>query len=635
MKLNNFLFLFFFLGISLNYVHAQEQAIKESNYLFPIRPGQQNYLSGTMGELRSSHFHAGLDIKTGGVEGLPVYAAADGYISRIAVSSGGYGNALYIQHPNGTTTVYAHLQKFKDEIADFVRQEQYKKESFEIDLFPEKDKFKVKKGEQIALSGNSGSSGGPHLHFEIRDANHNLLDPLTYNFEEIKDDIAPTIQKVAFRTLDKNSRINNQFGRFEFNVVKYGNGYALTEPVTAYGRIGMEIMAFDKVNGSRNKTGIKCIEVFLDDSQVFYQNINTFSFGDSKNIYVHTNYNQKVSTGNTFSKLYVDNGNSLQFYKTDNNKGYLIIKDSLDHHVKVSLWDSYNNTSSLSISLKGERPKNRVKSKSSPFSGKSGFSLDQNILLAYAKTKDNSKNHANIFANGKKYEIMPDYHINDHAVYLWNLHAALPDSIDMCGQKEYFDFKTKIPSNEEFSFFNDFLELNFHSTSLFDTLILKVNKIIEKEEKEVFEVCEKNVPLKAPISITLKPSLDYLNKAQAAVYAIDDKGKTSFEGGVWSGNKISFRTRNLGKFTIIADTVAPQINAISLKPDKASFKITDEQAGVQSYTATLDGNWLLMHYDRKNDLIWSETKDGQPLKGDFKLIVTDNAGNEKEFTHKF
>lgn len=634
MKLNKILLLFFIAVFNQHFANAQEKTIKEPYYLFPIRPGEQNFLSGTMGELRSSHFHAGLDIKTGGVEGMPVYAAADGYISRIAVSAGGYGNALYIQHPNGHTTVYAHLQKFKDEIASYVRNEQYRKESFEVDLYPEKDKFRVKKGEQIALSGNSGSSGGPHLHFEIRDSNQNLLDPLTYHFKEIKDNIPPVVQKIAFRTLDKNSRINNQFGRFEFDVVKYGDAYVITEPVSAYGRIGMEIMAHDKINGSENKTGIKCIEVTFNDNQVFYQNISKFSFGDSKNIFIHTNYNHKVNTGRTFSKLYVDHGNSLQFYKTNNNRGYLIIKDSLEHKLKVSLWDSYNNSSSLNITLKGERPKNLVKVKKTDFTNASGYSVDQNILIAYARTTG-SGNLASIYANGKKYEIMPDYQVNDYAVYLWNLNAALPDSIDMCGYKEHFNFKSKIPSNQEFNFFNDFLELNFAQNSLFDTLILKVNKIVEKELKEIFEVSDKSIPLRSAVSITLKPELEYQNKGKAAVYYIDDKGNTSFEGGVWTGNKISFRTRNLGKFTIIADTVAPLIKAINLQADKAIFKITDDQSGISSYKATLDGKWLLMNYDRKNDLIWSETSDGKPLKGNFKLVITDNAGNEKEFTHHF
>ena len=135
-------------------------------------------LSGTFGELRTNHFHAGLDIKTQKVEGHKVVSSADGYVSRINVSLWGYGNALYVTHPNGYTTVYGHLQKFSPEIDAYVRKKQYKKESFSIRLYPKPGELIVKKGALIALSGNSGSSGGPHLHYEISDVKSNILNPM-------------------------------------------------------------------------------------------------------------------------------------------------------------------------------------------------------------------------------------------------------------------------------------------------------------------------------------------------------------------------------------------------------------------------------------------------------------------------
>ena len=170
---------------------------QENPYMFPIKPGQQNYLSGTMGELRGAHFHGGIDIKTGGATGLKIYAAADGYISRIKVDGGGYGNALYIAHPQlGTTTVYGHLKKFNKEISEFVLNEQYKRKRFAIDLYPENDQFQVKKGDIMAFSGNSGGSAGPHLHFEIRDQYQRPTNPLNNQIAEIRDNISPTVQKI-------------------------------------------------------------------------------------------------------------------------------------------------------------------------------------------------------------------------------------------------------------------------------------------------------------------------------------------------------------------------------------------------------------------------------------------------------
>ncbi|MDX5346044.1 MAG: M23 family metallopeptidase, partial [Hymenobacteraceae bacterium] len=185
-------------------------------FKFPIKPGQQNYLSGTMGEIRSNHFHGGIDVKTDQKIGLPVYAAADGYVSRIKMSSYGYGNIIYLTHPNGKITTYAHLSEYAPALADYVLKKQYEQETFDIELFPEKNKFAFKKGDVIAYSGNTGGSGGPHLHFEIRDTEDNLYNPLQYRFSEIKDSTPPTVSAFALKTMSIDARVNGKFGWIEF-----------------------------------------------------------------------------------------------------------------------------------------------------------------------------------------------------------------------------------------------------------------------------------------------------------------------------------------------------------------------------------------------------------------------------------
>ncbi len=189
--------------------------IEKGYYLFPIRPGHQNFLAGNMSEIRTNHFHSGLDIKTEGRQGLPVYAAADGYVQRIKVSSFGYGNVLYLKHSNGQITVYAHLKDFAPEIAQYMWQKmaEAKQNSLEVNLDP--GILKVEKGDIIAYSGNTGSSGGPHLHFEIRDSLERALDPLKFGFSEIKDSTPPIIADVALTPLEYNSRMNGKFERTE------------------------------------------------------------------------------------------------------------------------------------------------------------------------------------------------------------------------------------------------------------------------------------------------------------------------------------------------------------------------------------------------------------------------------------
>ncbi|NJM94750.1 MAG: M23 family metallopeptidase, partial [Cytophagales bacterium] len=164
---------------------AQYPTTPKDYYQFPLSPGEQAFLSGTMGELRSTHFHAGIDIKTKGIEGLKVYAAADGYISRIKITTGGYGHAIYLRHTNGTTSVYAHLRDFREDIQRKVLSTQYEEKSYEVDFYPLEADFPVKRGDLIGWSGNTGSSHGPHLHFEIRDLNQQVLNPLKFHFPNV------------------------------------------------------------------------------------------------------------------------------------------------------------------------------------------------------------------------------------------------------------------------------------------------------------------------------------------------------------------------------------------------------------------------------------------------------------------
>ena len=404
----------------LLFLHGFHGFAQETPYYFPLRHGQQNYLAGTMGELRSSHFHGGIDIKTSGVTGLPVYAAADGYISRIKVSGVGYGNALYIAHPQlGTTTVYGHLKKYMPEIAALVRQEQYRRKTFEVELFPEKNQFKVKKGEQIAFSGNSGGSTGPHLHFEIRDGYQRPLNPLDQHFKEIKDNIPPTIQGIALKTLNIDSRVDGQFGVFHFNPVRSGQNYKITKPIEASGEIGILLHGYDRLNGVSNRNGIPHITVKLDGEEILKTDIIQIPFAKNREIFDYYNYRIKQASGATYQKLYIDDGNDLKIYPVAINRGKIEIADTLTHHVEITLADAYKNTTVLNFVLKGEKPGPKV------VSGARDFHPDQNkvqgnTLMFMGHREANNGYFARVFANRMEYELSTSYYVNDYAVYLWD-----------------------------------------------------------------------------------------------------------------------------------------------------------------------------------------------------------------------
>lgn len=218
------------------------------------------FLSGNFGEIRSNHFHAGLDMKTESVEGKNIYAVADGYISRIKIGHGGYGKTLYITHPNGYTSVYAHLQSYEGEIGEYVLKAQYKKESYEIELFPGKNALLITKGDVIALSGNSGGSGGPHLHFELRETDTETpVNPLLFGFD-IKDDIKPTIKKIGIYPVPGKGSANGSDNP-KLIELSGGNGVYKLGTLKMSGQIAMGLEVLDKLNGSSNRCGVYSIEL--------------------------------------------------------------------------------------------------------------------------------------------------------------------------------------------------------------------------------------------------------------------------------------------------------------------------------------------------------------------------------------
>lgn len=625
-------FIIGFLFLSCN-LFGQPAQTNKSDYLFPIRPGQLNYLSGSMGELRSNHFHAGIDIKTGGVEGSPVYAVADGFVSRIKVSAGGYGNALYLRHPDGKTSVYAHLRNYNHAIASYVRQRQYENKTFEIELFPGKEELPVKRGQQLGLSGNSGSSGGPHLHFEIRDENQDVLNPLHYGFKEVKDDIPPSVDAIAFLPLNMNSRVNHQFLRREYSPVRKGSTYTLNEPVTAYGSIGVQILAYDRLNGATNKNGVSCIDMTVNGEEVYYQNIEKFSFDETRNILAHFDYKKSVETGRRYQKLYIDDGNELSFYRRGGTNGRLSIESGKEYSVTIHLYDSYHNHSQINFVIRGSEPLVQLTSASNDPAGLVRFEAIGNLLKITGKALTGDEG-IEVFSNRMIYDIKPAYRVNDIGVYFWNMHSGLPDSIKTLTGTIYTGYQAMIPSGAAFTYYNEAMDIETPQGALFDTLLLSVKKT-ESAGREYFHIGDKTIPLKRHIYVTLKPSLDYGQKKKTGVYSVDDRGSMSYYGGEWKGDQIRFGLRDFGVFTLLADTIPPTISTSKVNANEISFYIDDKHSGIKTFRLEVNGDWVLMNYDYKTKLIWSEKLDpSKPFSGEVVLKVSDHTGNESVYKSK-
>ncbi|MEC3908595.1 M23 family metallopeptidase [Tamlana sp. 2201CG12-4] len=334
-------------------------------------------LSGTFAELRSNHFHSGLDIKTQHRTGLRVKASADGFVSRIKVSHYGYGKALYITHPNGYTTVYAHLRKFSPEIEAYIKTLQYKKESYEVEVFPSAETLPVKKDSLIAYSGNSGGSGGPHLHFEIRDKAERPINPMLFGMD-IKDNTPPVIQSIYAYPLDENSFINKSNTKQKLTLIPSKNGDYNTKSIEAIGAIGFGIETIDRQDLAANSNGVYNIQTFINGNRSFELDFKRFSFDETKHINALIDYEHYISKKKRIQKLFKKN-NPLSILKPNLDNGFIKIEDSTYSVYKIRVADYKNNESWVTIHIKGSNKTTGLKKekKTTPYFIKA----DQNINL--------------------------------------------------------------------------------------------------------------------------------------------------------------------------------------------------------------------------------------------------------------
>lgn len=311
-------------------------------------------LSASFGELRPNHFHAGIDLKTEQRCGLPVFAVADGYVSRIKIAQFGYGNCLYLTHPSlGITTVYAHLDAFNDTLTAWLEEYQYAEKTFQLDVqFPD-TLFPVKQGQLVAISGNTGSSGGPHVHFEVRNEEGTLAtEPLAYF--PLADSVKPKFRKIGVRPLDDASMIHGNCGFFSQKVWSEAPAKYTTTPVEAWGKVGLEFMAFDYMNGQNNYYGLKRLEVYVDSVPYFTYQMDQFLFDHDKAINAFIDYEQWVLSREVYMCAYMPQYQPLSLFWS-NKKGVVEINQERDYKVTALAFDYAGNKTEVSFVIRGKK----------------------------------------------------------------------------------------------------------------------------------------------------------------------------------------------------------------------------------------------------------------------------------------
>ena len=583
-------------------------------YLFPIKPNRQNFLSGNMGELRPGHFHAGLDIKTEGVIGMPVYATADGYIYRVRVSPRGYGKALYLQHDDGTKSLYGHLEKFDEAIEAYALERHYQLEKNEIDVYPPKNKFKFNKGDIIAYGGNTGSSAGPHLHFEIRQPNDAVLNPLKFDFDEIRDNIAPVASRVALVTRGENSRLNGTFGRIELPLYRSGRVYRNNTTIKAHGTIGVEFQGVDRANMTSNTYGISKVVMEVNGRELYRHEIDLIPFEVTRMIHLFANYKVWQEKNRRFQRCYKVDGNRLPFYEDSPSNGFFVVPDSGLYQLNIHLYDTYENHSIITLQIEGAPLKTVPAYPAAKHDNKTTIEN----LYSFAGDAPTSA----FYLKGQSIEKEADYQYNGQYHFLWDLRLGLPDSVENDSQMIKTNFVSTFMPYASTTFFHKDYIINVPKGAISDTLYLTLNK-----EDNIYHFGSEGIPLFRSVDLTLTPDQEFQDRSYK-IYRLNSRNRPSFVGGEWHGNSINFSTRSFGKFLLLQDERKPSLRVLRRDSNKIVCRIDDGLSGIKDYRASIDGEWLLMLYDYRRNLIWSKRKNPNvPLKGSFRLEITDNAGN--------
>jgi len=549
------------------------------------------YLAGSFGELRYNHFHSGIDFKTQRKTGLPIKASANGHVSRIKVSPYGFGKTLYMEHPNGFTTVYAHLERFNEEITKLVRRVQEKQEAYDVQLYPNRKRLQFQKGDLIAYSGNSGSSTGPHLHFEIREtASEKPLNPLFFGFD-IQDTRDPNIKGIKLYPKGPNSLIYVKFDDqnrkstlanqepIHLDVKGSGNNYELekVQTIKAKGKVGVGVEVYDYHNGSSNQMGIYQLKLFKNGERYYQYSVDEFAFANTRYLNAHIDFAEKVRSGRKYQRCFRLPGNQIPLYNLK-NEGYINIAQARNT-IKIKASDVHGNVSKLKF------PIERLSDESS---------------IAMSKMQ----------------------------------------------QKQKGPVDRMIPYNRAVSYNKKGIRLNFPDHAFYDTIAFRLQ--VERDQQDAYSPVYKIHDYYTPVHRYYSVSIDgtgvpdqYHSKAYIA---FEDKyGQVDAEGGNWTNGFLKTKVRKFGKSYIKVDTLAPEVIFVNSKNAKTltdeeelSVIIRDEESSIQDYAPTINGQWVLMEYDAKNDLIVFKNAD-QLEKGNhqLKVKVEDEVGNQTIKTFPF
>jgi hypothetical protein len=533
------------------------------------------YLSGNFAELRKNHFHTGLDIKTEQREGLRVLAADQGYVSRIKVSPVGYGYSLYLDHPSGYTTVYAHLQSYSKVIDDWVKRKQYSLKSFSIDETLLPNEIPVAVGDFIGLSGNSGGSGGPHLHFEIRETQtERPVNPLLFEFD-IKDKIPPSVHSVWVIPTADNARVSGKQIPLSFELASAGSHLTVKQksPIVVSGEIGLGVNAIDRLDGHDNRCGVYRIELFANGKMIYSQRMDSLSFTNNRAMNAHTIYPKFRATKTSIHRCYRLPGNPLGIYDSLINNGRIIVPEGVKIPIEYKIFDISGNETIVRFELLGGSPGAPVSSK--PNDTVTEWNWDQNNHFTNHDIRLN-------IPRGCLYE-------NLYLTLRKSNKVASAIGPTICVASE------DVPAHMKYD------------------ISLPLGKV-------------KNEHIKKALIVRYDSDKNDLIAEGGVVESGWIKTQTNYFG---------YFAVMVDTIKPIIQSITFKKNMSG--QNSFSFRISDELSGIDQIIPEIDGQWALMEYDAKSNKItyYFDKRYIQKAQHSFKLRVLDARGNESIYQSDF
>jgi len=534
------------------------------------------YLSGNFGEIRSDHFHSGIDIKTQGSTGHHVFSVEMGYVSRIKVQANGYGKSIYIAHPNGYTSVYGHLDRYRDDIADYVNRIQYKKQSHTVDIYLNKETFPLEKGEFIAYSGNTGGSSGPHLHFEVRTtANQHPTNVLNYNFD-IKDNISPRFLSLFLYPMDPKSHINGKGEDFSCKLVKDNGIYTIpygTE-LNGSGSLGIGVEVFDYLDGAPNRCGIYALEMYVDNKLAYSHIMEEFSFSETRYINAHIYYEERIRSSRKVHRLHRLPNDRLRIYMPQAGNKALLINEFRTYPVRIVAKDVAGNSSVLEFNLKGIEL------------------IIPNPIPVIDDITPMKYQQSNSFEAGPvKVDIPPNALYNDLEFTFQSLPPASGSLTSF-----YKIASSQVPIHLPYS-------LSIKSPSIDPALHSKLLLVSRNRENEI------------------------------------ESAGGSYSDGTVAARLRKFGEFAVALDTVAPRIISLDRSRSDYTGKKEMrFTISDELSGIDTYEGYIDNHWALFEYDPKNDLLFYNFDEKRILKDSIhkiELYVSDSKGNVSLYQNTF